>query len=253
MAASLTQLANRVRRRAYRAKTLLVPEPPLADVLAPLPDKFRTRLMSLYASEPQLGAGGRTYPLDYITRISPAEGMWLYQLCRQTRPENTLEIGLGYGFSAIYILAALYANGAGHHTAIDPFQLREDKQFRGIGLQHASELDMASAFTFFLDRSVPVLVDLAKQEKTFEVIFIDGGHLFDEAFLDFTLSAVLCPVGGHIVLDDTWMPAIRRVVHFIRTNRQDFTAVKSHVDNVAVFRRTANDDRDWNHFVEFNG
>jgi predicted O-methyltransferase YrrM len=189
--------------------------------------------------------------MDYLSRIIPAEGMWLYQLCREVKPQNTLEIGLGYGFSTVYILAALSANGVGHHTAIDPFQLHANKQWRGIGLQHARELGAEARFTFFLDRSVPVLVDFAKQERQFEVIFIDGGHLFDEAFLDFTLSAVLCPPGGYIVLDDTWMPAIHRVIEFIRTNRLDFAPVKSLVENISVFRRTGNDTRDWNHFAEF--
>jgi len=205
----------------------------------------------MYASEPQLGDEGQMYPLDAISRISPAEGMWLYQLCREMKPQNTLEIGLGYGFSTIYVLAALKTNGVGHHIAIDPFQLRVNSKWRGIGLQHAKQLQVESLFSFFLDRSVSVLVDFAKQKKQFEVIFIDGGHLFDEALLDFTLSAVVCPDGGHIVLDDTWMPSSRRVTDFIRTNRQDFTAVRSPVENIAIFRRKGTDSRDWTHFVEF--
>jgi predicted O-methyltransferase YrrM len=205
----------------------------------------------MYAGEPQLGAEEQKYPLDGISRISPAEGMWLYRLCREEKPRNTLEIGLGYGFSTIYFLAALQTNAAGHHTAVDPFQLRASSKWRGVGLQHARHLGVESLFTFLEERSLPALVSFAKQGRQFEVTFIDGGHHFDEALIDFTLGAALCPEGGHIVLDDTWMPAIRRVTAFIETNRPDFAAVASPVENIAVFRRTGSDTREWAHFVEF--
>src|ERR1700737_3662988 len=149
MGAELDRLAAGIRRRVNRVKTRFVPSPPLAEVLAPLPETFRARLLSMYAGEPQLGAEDHKYPLEGISRISPAEGMWLYHLCRQEKPKETLEIGLGYGFSTIYFLAALQTNAAGHHTAIDPFQLRESSKWRGIGLQHAKQLQAESLFTFF--------------------------------------------------------------------------------------------------------
>ena len=82
------------------------------------------------------------------------------------------------------------------------------------------------------------------------IIFVDGRHLFDFALTDFTVSGELCPMGGHIILADMWLPSIQRVVAFIRENREDFTEVETPVGNIAVFRRTGADDREFKHFME---
>jgi hypothetical protein len=83
------------------------------------------------------------------------------------------------------------------------------------------------------------------------MIFIDGNHRFDDALVDFTLSAELCPMGGYIILDDMWMPSIRRAVSFIRSNRKDFEELKTPTRNVAAFRRVGEDTRAWNHYANF--
>jgi hypothetical protein len=57
-------------------------------------------------------------------------------------------------------------------------------------------------------------------------------------------------MGGHIILEDMWLPSIQRVVAFIRENREDFTEVETPVGNIAVFRRTGEDDREFKHFME---
>ena len=79
---------------------------------------------------------------------------------------------------------------------------------------------------------------------------MDGRHLFDFALTDFTVSGELCSMGGHIILEDMWLPSIQRVVAFIRENREDFTEVETPVANIAVFRRTGADDREFKRFME---
>jgi hypothetical protein len=75
-----------------------------------------------------------------------------------------------------------------------------------------------------------------------DIIFVDRRHLFDFALTDFTVSGELCSMGGHIILEDMWLPSIQRVVAFIRENREDFTEVETPVGNIGVFRRTGADD-----------
>src|ERR1035441_7047606 len=65
-------------------------------LLDPLPDRFRSPLLSMYAEEPQMGRDGDKHTLDGSTKISPAQGMWIYELCRARKPANTLEIGVAY-------------------------------------------------------------------------------------------------------------------------------------------------------------
>jgi predicted O-methyltransferase YrrM len=199
-----------------------VDRPSADEILSPLPEPFRSALISMYAGEPQLGSDGERHNLDGKVRISREQGIWLYNLCRDAKPKTTLEIGLAYGYSTVYFLAAIRDNGAGYHTAVDPYQ----SHWHGIGWLQPRSLGMGDSFRFIEEKSVSALVHFADRGEMFEVIFIDGNHRFDDALVDFTLSAELCPMGGCIILDDMWMPSIRRAVAFIRSNRNDFEEIK---------------------------
>jgi predicted O-methyltransferase YrrM len=204
----------------------------------------------MYNGDQQLGSDGERHSVEYTkTKIAPEQGVWLYDLCREAKPKTTLEIGLAYGYSTVYFLAAIRENGVGHHTAVDPFQ----SAWHGIGLCQPRSLGMSDSFRFIEEKSVSALVHFADRRETFEMIFIDGNHRFDDTFVDFTLSAELCPMAGCIILDDMWMPSIRRAVTFIRSNRKDFEELKTPVSNIAAFRRIGEDTRPWDHYVEFCG
>ena len=224
-----------------------VPELDLEVALASLPEVFAARLASMYAREAQVGEAGAEYLLDGITQVSADQGLWLHQLCLKVRPKKTLEIGLGYGFSTLYFLAAISQNKVGHHTAVDPYQSR----WHGIGLANVVRVGMASSFRFIKDLSFPALVDLGRAGEEFDIIFIDGGHKFDDVLVDFTLASKLCPKDGYIVLDDLWMPSIRKAAAFLRTNRKDFLSVETRMKNIAVFQRVGPDTRLWDHFQDF--
>lgn len=231
------------------SRTLSIFHTPLpGEILSPFfPQPFRSALVSMYDGEPQLGSDGERHSLDG-TAVGPEQGTWLYDLCRKAKPKKTLEIGLAYGFSTVYFLAAIRENGAGHHTAVDPFQ---NGRWHGIGGRQPQNLGMSDSFCLIEEKSVAALVHFANRAEKFEMIFIDGNHRFDDALVDFTLSAELCPMGGYIILDDMWMPSIRRAVSFIRSNRKDFEELKTPTRNVAAFRRVGEDTRAWNHYANF--
>ena len=175
--------------------------------------------------------------------------MWIYELCRKVKPQATLEIGLAYGFSTIYFLAVLAENGNGHHSSIDPYQRCHPGRWAGIGLRHGGRIG-GKRFRFIEECSFAALTHLADHAERLNIIFVDGRHLFDFALTDVTVSGELCSMGGHIILEDMWLPSIQRVVAFIRENREDFTEVETPVGNIAVFRRTGADDREFKHFME---
>src|SRR3982751_463745 len=91
--------------------------PSVNEILSPLPPPIRFALLSRYNGEPQLGSDGGWHSLQPKIATSREQGMWLYNLCREAKPKTTLEMGLGYGYSALYFLASIRENGAGHHTA----------------------------------------------------------------------------------------------------------------------------------------
>lgn len=207
-------------------------------------------LESMYAGKPQLGSDGEMHPSNSYTKISKEQGILLCDLWKRTRPENSLEIGLAYGYSTACILSARYEIGDGHHTALDPFQT---SGWSGIGATVAERLGMAEHFTFleeFAEIAIPEMIKSGDCE--FQYIFIDGKHTFDSALMDFTLSARVLSTDGLIILDDMWMPAIRTVVSFVEENRVDFKRVESPVRNVAIFRKIDDSDsRKWDHFAQF--
>lgn len=223
-----------------------MPEP----ILSSLPEPFRSVLLSMYAGDSQLGADGEKHSVDQAIGICPAEGMWIYELCRQVKPQATLELGLAYGFSTLYFLAALAENSKGRHTSVDPYELNAPGRWAGIGLTQGRRLG-GERFRFIEERSFAALTHLADNSECFDIIFVDGRHFFDFVLTEFTLSAELCSMGGYIILHDMWLPAIQRAVAFIRANRADFKYVETPVANIAVFKRTGTDDRVFKHFVDF--
>jgi predicted O-methyltransferase YrrM len=225
-----------------------VPEP-IEELLATLDPHFRSALLSMYRGEPQLGTDGQPHPIDNISKISSAQGMWIYDLCLSVKPKSTLEIGMAYGYSTLYFLAAIARNLTGQHTAVDPFQ---QSYWHGIGLAHANAAGLESRFRFIEDRSDRVAADLARENSSFDLIFIDGNHRFDDVLVDFYLYAPLCAIGGRIVFDDMWMSSIQAVVAFVRANRTDFVELPAAVPNVCVFQRVGNDLRRWDHFHKFS-
>lgn len=212
-------------------------------------DPFAEVLRSMYSQQPQWGTDGQKHALDSTTRVSIEEGLFLYRLCRDSGARETLEIGCAFGFSTIYFLAALSSSADARHFAIDPL---ENSYWKGIGAKKVEELGMGSAFTLLEEVSTVAIPQLGTGKHRFDVIFIDGGHRFDDVLVDFTLSAVLCKQGGFIVFDDTWMPSVRKAISFVRRNRADFAELAVSVSNVSVFRRTSEDRRAWNHFEDFD-
>jgi predicted O-methyltransferase YrrM len=215
---------------------------------------FRDGLLSMYRGEAQCGADGVMYQLDETTRISIAEGMTLRALCLEHGVASSLEVGLAYGFSTLFLLAAHAGRGGGSHTAIDPYQTRD---WHGIGATHAQTLASRSSpsaplsFEWIEDSSHRSLVDLERAGRRFGLVFIDGFHRFDDVLVDFYLAAKLCDPGCLVVFHDMWLESVQAVASFIRHNRKDFSELETSCRNLCVFRRVADDRREWSHFIDF--
>lgn len=217
------------------------------EMLSVLPERFRSSLLSLYAGDRQIGKDGETFEHDPQTRIGVEQGLWMYELCRRIVPKETCEVGLGYGYSTIYILAAIHENGVGTHLAIDPYQ----RAYHEIGLNQPKRIGMEQQFHLIPEKSSLALTSLIRAERSFDLIYIDGGHRFDDVLVDFVLSAEACSLNGYIVLDDMWMSSIQRVASFIRTNRADFSEIETPIQNLAAFKKISNDQRKWDYHAEF--
>jgi cephalosporin hydroxylase len=211
-------------------------------------NEIKQKLDSMYLSEDQMGKDSKIYPIDGSTRINIPCGLDIYNLCMKVQPKHTLEIGLAYGFSTLYFLEAQKTHKF-THTATDPAQFYS---YNGIGFTSAKKYTEEGKFFFHEKLSFDCLNMLYNENRSYDIIFIDGGHRFDDVLCDFTLAAQICPVGGYIILDDLLLPSITKVRDFIVNNRNDFIFEQYVSRNLGFFKKVSNyDDRAWDHFKEF--
>lgn len=151
-----------------------------------------------------------------VSAVSDESGILLYDFVRAFKPTSTLETGMAYGMSTLFICQALEDNGAGRHTAIDPF---EEGEFKSIGLLNIERAGLKHRLEFCSGPSDVVLPRLYGQGRTIDFAFVDGWHLFDFTLIDFYYIDKLLQVGGHVAFDDLWLPAVRKAVSFILRNK----------------------------------
>ena len=165
---------------------------------------------------------GRSIDIQDVS-VTLDTGLQLYAFLRKERPARTIEIGLAYGLSALFICQAHRDNGGeGHHTAIDP---SESSHWKNVGLSNIERAGFENTFRFFEARSDEALPKLREDGERFDFAFVDGSHLFDNAFIDFFYLDKMLDVGGCIAFDDLWMPAVRKVASFALRNK-DYRLVR---------------------------
>lgn len=142
----------------------------------------------------------------------------LHNLCTQVKPKRTLEIGLAFGGSAM-VLAASYRNrglpAAGQHTAIDPFQTGV---WDDVGLIALQESGLRPYLDFRPFPSSAALPQLIAEGAAFDLIYVDGSHLFEDVFVDFYFSTRLLTEGGILAFDDSSDPHVKKVLRFIHSD-----------------------------------
>jgi predicted O-methyltransferase YrrM len=187
----------------------------------------------IYATRSVKDGEGRTIN-PFPDSIPYGEGETVYRLIRTVQPEATLEIGMAYGLSTLFMCQALVDNGHGRHIAIDPFQTT---QWKSIGLRNVQRAKLDRVLTFRESRSHEMLPRLLEQGQRLKVVFIDGCHLLDYTLLEFFYADQMLDPGGFLVMDDLWMPAIRKVCGFVLRNRRYRLAVEHLRDSASLWQR----------------
>lgn len=164
----------------------------------------------VYSDEGECLVLGGNIPLD--------SGLFLQKLILESRPNCSIEIGMGYGISTLFICEALQSCGAGKHIVIDPGQFKStptQPSYRGIGMKHVREAGLDHLVTFIEEPSELALPSLLAQGTRVDFAFIDGWHTFDHTLLDFFYISRMLNVGGVVVVDDVYMSAVAKVCVYI--------------------------------------
>jgi len=148
--------------------------------------------------------------------IGPEEGAALRDCVRREGARRTLETGLGFAVSTLFICEGLLANGPeARHVAIDP---RLPNSHVDAGLRTLEEAGVRDVVEFHAERSELVLPRLLAEGRRFDLAFIDGNHRFEGVFLDLVYSGRLLRPGAVVFADDMQLPAVRRATAFCIAN-----------------------------------
>jgi predicted O-methyltransferase YrrM len=146
--------------------------------------------------------------------------IFLQNLIKKHQARKTLEIGMAYGGSASIILHTLSQTpGDFKHYAIDPYQ---SKWFHSYAVALLKKHNLDKNLSVFEDASQIVLAELLKNGETFDLIYIDGSHDFDDVFVDAYFSMRLLNKNGILVFDDCSDKDVLKVIRYMDTLGETF-------------------------------
>ena len=186
--------------------------------------------------------------------VSAAEGESLRDWVTREGATRTIEVGLGYGASALFICEGLLASrdGAARHVAVDPHQAT---RFDNCGLQLLAEAGLTELVEHHAEESQTTLPRFLSEGRTFDLAFVDGNHRFDGVFLDLVYLGRLVRPGGIVLVDDYQLPAVARAASFCLANLGWKLEEVSDADELhwwAALRTNAGPDtRRYDYFVDF--
>jgi hypothetical protein len=177
-------------------------------------------LKCLLEGNPIIGESGKVFDNGGCSSVNNL--ITLHNITIKHEIKQSLEVGFLFGTSALAILLAYQKKGIlndSMHIAIDPFQKSSWDNAGRIILKSAG---FENNIKITDDYSCFALPDLIKQNQKFDLIYIDGSHLFEDVFADFYFSDKLLTAGGIVLFDDNSDPHVNKVTRFIKTNFKSF-------------------------------
>ena len=143
--------------------------------------------------------------------------LMLRNLQLDVKPNRSLETGLAVGGSCLAFTQTYKDLGQApsrQHIAIDPHQRGLDE----VGLHAVERAGLSGYLEYIEDRSEFALPQLVRDGAQFDLVYIDGLHLFENVLVDFFYCAHMMTDNGFILFDDSLWPGVKKVLQFIRTN-----------------------------------
>ncbi|MDX6675169.1 MAG: hypothetical protein QOH11_2587 [Solirubrobacteraceae bacterium] len=188
-------------------------------------------------------------PLEVFPTSIPVEhAVLLAETVRDNDLVRTLETGMAYALSTLAIAGVHADRDAGRHVAIDPIQ---STKWRSLGRENLRRAGIERFVEVVEERSDEALPRMAAEGQACDFAFIDGHHLFDFVLVDFFYVDRMLVEGGIVAFHDPWIPAVARVIDFLRTNRdRDYELARAD-EGLALLRKVGTDERDWDHWRPF--
>lgn len=164
-------------------------------------------------------AGRKGKQFDGVGALSSVNNLVVLRaLFLAMKPERTLEVGMCFGGSALVFTAShrdLHRQAARQHVALDPYQ---STVWDDAGLLAVERAGLSGYLDFRPTFSNVELPRLLSERSSFDLVYIDGSHLFEDVFVDFYYVSRLLSEDGVVAFDDSTNPHVRKFLHFIRCN-----------------------------------
>jgi predicted O-methyltransferase YrrM len=205
-------------------------------------------------------------PVPVHSAVGAEAGAWLQDVVRAVAPAPglTLEIGLGYGVSALFLCDVLQQLGARRHIVVDPFQHvgpeHGAERWSGIGLANLRRAGFQQLVDFREAPSYVVIPELIRNGEWIDFAFIDGWTTFDAKLVDFFLADRALRTGGVIVVRGGLTPAGLATCRYVAANRPDYEICGTFPANLGfggigqeltAFRKLCDDYRSWTDHAAF--
>lgn len=138
--------------------------------------------------------------------LPPYEGDLIHRLVTRRGYRRCLETGFGTGSSALYMLAAVAAQGGGSVTSID----FSDTNFNDLGRSLLETSPHRGSHQLIEENSNLVLPRLFAAGHQVDFAFLDGWKTFDHLAMELYYVVRMLTVGGAIMFDDSYLPSVRR-------------------------------------------
>lgn len=157
--------------------------------------------------------GDQVLPLH--SAMTPKEGEIISRVFSEIKPQRSIEVGLAYGISTLYVCDALAGcNAKWDHIVIDPNQ---SSQWQNIGIQNIERAGFGDNVSLHEECSEIALPKLLSEGTRIQAAVIDGWHTFDHALVDFFYINKMLDVGGCVIFDDANWPSIDQLMRHVDT------------------------------------
>jgi predicted O-methyltransferase YrrM len=139
---------------------------------------------------------------------------------------------------------------SGKLTSIDPFQ---STQWKNAGITSIKKAKLKTYHKLIEEMDYIAMPQLIEEDTKFDMVLIDGMHLFDYTILDLFYADLLTRVGGVICLDDIKHKGTGKAYNYVVKNYKHWKLIPNTIASktMATFLKIKEDNRDWNFHSNF--
>jgi predicted O-methyltransferase YrrM len=181
--------------------------------------EFCPVLANLLKTSRIVGKSGKVFnSLGALSSINTL--VTLRNLFLDLKPKRSLEVGLCFGASTLLFTGSHREAGKPanrQHVALDPFQ---EAVWDCGGLMAVESAGLSGYLDYRAAFSSLELPKLLERRERFEMIYVDGSHLFEDVFVDAYFAIRLLLEGGVIAFDDSTNQNVTKALRFQRRSLQ---------------------------------